>query len=108
MLTLPDLFAGATPSVQTYYDWVFWPLVSLEILLMALVAIGLWYEADLKGVAWLRWAVVALAPVVIGSMVGWWFFPVTSNATLVASYFVYVIPVFYMAAINAGAASELA
>lgn len=108
LLTFPDLFSGAAQGIEAYYDWILWPSITLELSLMALVAIGLWYEADLNGVAWLRYAVIALAPITAASMLAWWFFPVKDNATLIASFLVYVIPAFYLAAVNAGAAKSLA
>lgn len=108
LLTFPDLFSGAARGIEAYYDWILWPSITLEISLMALVAIALWYEADLKGVGWLRGAVIALGPIVLASLLTWWFFPVTSNATLIASFLVYAIPAFYLAAVNAGAAKSLA
>lgn len=108
LLTFPDLFRGAAQGTEAYYDWILWPSITLELLLMAFVASGLWYEADSKGIGWLRWAVIALAPIAIVSLLAWWYFPVSSNATLIASFLIYVIPAFYLAAVNAGAAKSLA
>ncbi len=76
---------------------------SLEELLLILMSLLMRFRKELLK----RLANTTIAVLVL-SLLGWWFIPVTSNATLVASLVVYEIPAIFLAAVCALAAKQLA
>ena len=107
VITIPDVVRGAMDTGEYHY-WAWWPSLILEIALFVLIAIGLWLVSQLKGIHWLRWAAIASAPILVIALLSWQLIPVTSNATLIASFLIYEVPSFYLAAVNYGAAKSVA
>jgi hypothetical protein len=110
IVRFPNLFRGATDgtAMESFDRWTFWPSILLEIVLIAIVALGVWRIADSRGRTPLKRLATAIFPVLTLSLLAWWFFPVTSNATLIASFAVYAIPALFVAAVCAVAAQQLA
>ena len=108
MITFPDLFRGvAGDAIYAFYEWVLYPGIMLELALMAVVAVGLWREADVSGLKSLKTLAVAAGPVALGSLVTWAYFPRSDSTTITAAILIYEIPALYMVAVNAVAAKWL-
>lgn len=105
VLSFPDLFRFSMPHhLHGFEHWIFWPRIAFEIVLFGMVTWGIWYEVDLRCHARLKALVVAAAPVLVASMAGWWYYPVTSPSTLTIKILIYDIPAFYLAAVSGMAA----
>ena len=97
-------FMHCAVDVRAFTRLVLWPSCVLEVLVIVIVSIGLWREGLSRNATWLKAASLAAVPVLAGSLVAWWFIPVSNNTLKIASFLVYVIPAFCMSGISALAA----
>jgi hypothetical protein len=94
-------------GLHTFLDGLVWPARGLDLLLIALIAAGIWREARRCQQVPLSIQAALVFPVTVLAMTAWWFFPVTDNRTLILSFLIYEIPPFYLAVVSALAARRL-
>ncbi len=88
VLTFPDLFRGQTTDrLDWLYVWTYWPFYILYLLTLLFLLIGLWREANLKGIEWVKLACIAIVPVCLVSTAIVRVIPVDDNINLLVAFF---------------------
>jgi hypothetical protein len=107
VLTFPSLFSGSIAGhLSGYYSWTFWPWYFLYLSSMVLVSMGIWFEANLKGIDVLKTFCHVLILVIFVSQTIWWFTPLTGKTLYLTSALLQVVPALYLSVLCAAAARK--
>jgi hypothetical protein len=102
VLTLPLLVRGylSEETFNLIYNNTFWPMIALELGLIALFTIAVCQESTVQKVPSVKPVAMLAVPITIAAYITWWLLPVEKNSMLLLSFLIYRVPTFYLAFVS--------